>query len=164
MSAVSILEKHPRPARILVVEDSNSDVRLLEKALQARDIAYELTVYEDGERAIRLISSDHTLTPDLILVDLNLPRREGFDVLRTVFSMPRLSGVPVAVLSSSRAAKDRGRTEIMGVTRYIPKPGTLDEFIEEVGLAVMELLRRAPATDDSRESKNSEGPNQTAAG
>jgi CheY-like chemotaxis protein len=146
MSAVSTPKKQLRPARILVVEDSDSDVRLLEKALQAHGITYELTVYEDGERAIRSISNDHTLAPDLILVDLNLPRREGFDVLRTVLSMPRLSGIPVAVLTSSRAARDRGRTEIMGVTKYIPKPGTLEEFIEEVGLAVMELLR-APGSE-----------------
>jgi CheY-like chemotaxis protein len=136
------------------VEDSDSDVRLLEKALQARGIAYELVVYEDGERAMRSLSNDTGLVPDLILVDLNLPRREGFEVLRTVLSMPRLGGIPVAVLTSSRSAKDRNRTEIMGVAKYISKPGTLDEFIEEVGLAVVELLRRIPSTGDSEARKN----------
>jgi chemotaxis family two-component system response regulator Rcp1 len=102
VSAISRSEKRSRPARIIVLEDSDSDVGLLEKALQARGIAYELTVYEDGERAMRSISSDHDLIPDLILVDLNLPRRAGFEVLGTVLSTPRLGGIPVAVLTSSR--------------------------------------------------------------
>src|SRR5213078_4547659 len=88
-------------ARIFLVEDNDGDVHLLEKALQSRGIAYQLNRYEDGEQAMRAISSDPTLVPDLILLDLNLPRREGFDVLRLVRTMPRLVGVPIGVFTSS---------------------------------------------------------------
>ena len=69
-------------ARIVLVEDNAGDVYLLEKSLQARHIVYELIRYEDGEQGIRALSSERGPTPDLILLDLNLPRREGFDVLR----------------------------------------------------------------------------------
>src|SRR5437016_14181034 len=82
-------------ARILLVEDNDGDVHLLEKSLQARDIAYQLIRYEDGEQAMRAISSDAFLVPDLVLLDLNLPRREGFEVLRMVRTTPRLVGIPI---------------------------------------------------------------------
>src|SRR5579862_6036540 len=98
-----------RPARILLVEDNPGDVYLLERALQGRNIAYELIRYEDGEEAIEAICADRTTLPDLILVDLNLPRHEGFDVLRTVRGIPRLVGVPVGVFTSSDSASDRHR-------------------------------------------------------
>lgn len=128
------------PSRILLVEDNDSDMHLLEKALQARGIAYELIRYEDGEEAMRFMASNRTLTPDLILLDLNLPRREGFDVLRAVRTMPRLVGVPVGVFTSSNAARDRRRTALIGADKYIYKPVVLGEFIEEVGKAIEELL------------------------
>ena len=133
-------EREPKPPRIVLVEDNDGDVRLLEKALRAAGIAYELILFEDGEQAMTAMSSDPTLVPDLILVDLNLPRREGYEVLRMVLAMPRLSGIPVGVLTSSSAEKDRNRSAIMGVTKYIHKPPTLDEFVKQVGTAVGELL------------------------
>src|SRR5688572_1900264 len=117
-------------ARIVLVEDNDGDVLLLEKSLRARDLPYELLRYEDGEQAIRAISGDRDLVPDLILVDLNLPRREGFDVLRMVRTTPRLVGVPVAVLTSSNVSMDRSRTALIGAERYIHKPPTLEEFID----------------------------------
>lgn len=128
--------------RIVLVEDNAGDVYLLEKSLHHRNIVYELIRYEDGEQAVRGISEN--LAPDLILVDLNLPRRDGFDVLAAVRQTPRLVGVPVGVLTSSDAAKDRHRIALSGVERYIHKPPTLEEFIDEVGKAVEELLALLP--------------------
>jgi chemotaxis family two-component system response regulator Rcp1 len=139
-----------RTVRILLVEDNDGDALLLEKALRARDLPYVLLRYEDGEQAIRAISGDGALVPDLILLDLNLPRREGFDVLRMVRMTPRLVGVPVGVLTSSNATADRSRTALIGAERYIHKPPTLEEFIEQVGRAVEELLtsgQRPSGTD-----------------
>ena len=77
---------------------------------------------------------------DVFTRDLNLPRREGFDVLRLVRTMPRLVGVPIGVLTSSNAVRDRSRTARIGADRYIYKPPVLEQFIEEVGKAVAELL------------------------
>src|SRR5712691_3865457 len=135
-------KKDKPPVRIVLVEDNAGDVYLLEKSLQHRNIVYELIRYEDGEQAVRALSGDLApdLIPDLILVDLNLPRREGFDVLTSVRKIPRLVGIPMGVLTSSDAARDRHRTALIGVERYIHKPPTLEEFIDEVGKAVEELL------------------------
>jgi CheY-like chemotaxis protein len=72
----------PAPARIMVVEDEAGDVYLLREALSDHRINYELTCFEDGDEAI--CGLDAGFIPDLILVDLNLPRRDGFDVLRAI--------------------------------------------------------------------------------
>jgi chemotaxis family two-component system response regulator Rcp1 len=127
-------------AHIVLVEDNPGDVYLLEKALQARHIVYELTRYEDGEQGIRALSSERCPTPDLILLDLNLPRREGFDVLRAVRTRPALVGVAVGILTSSDAQRDRHRVFLIGAERYIHKPLTLEEFIDEVGQAIEDML------------------------
>jgi DNA-binding response OmpR family regulator len=104
---------------VVLVEDNAGDAFLLEKALQARHIAYELTRYEDGEQAVRALSSERYPAPDLILLDLNLPGREGFDVLRTVRMRPGLVGVPVGILTSSDAERDRHRVSLIAAERYI---------------------------------------------
>jgi chemotaxis family two-component system response regulator Rcp1 len=130
-------------ARIVLVEDNPGDVYLLEQSLQARHIAYELIRYEDGEQVVRAMSSDDFQAPDVILVDLNLPRIEGFDILKAVRQSPRLVGVPVGVFTSSNAAKDRHRTALLGADVYIHKPGTLEEFVDQVGRAIEELLTHA---------------------
>src|SRR5437773_2010611 len=122
--------KEKPTARIILVEDNDGDVRLLEKSLRVRDISYELIRYEDGEQAIREISGNPSLIPDLILLDLNLPRREGFDVLRKVRTIPRLVGIPVGVFTSSNAARDRSRASLIGADRYIYKAPVLEQFIE----------------------------------
>ena len=129
-----------KPIRIVLVEDDPADVYLLEKTLQQLQINYDLTRYDDGEEALKALASDDCPVPDLILLDLNLPRREGFDVLRSVRSKPRLSGVPVGILTASDAAKDRHRIALIGAERYIHKPPTLEEFLDQVGLAINELL------------------------
>jgi two-component system, chemotaxis family, response regulator Rcp1 len=124
-------------ARIVLVEDEPGDVYLLEKALSSRRINYELICFEDGEQAIQGLD---TVIPDLILVDLNLPRRDGFDVLRTIRSRPALVDVPVGVFTSSEAPSDRSRASLIGAERYIHKPAELHEFVSTVGQAVEELL------------------------
>jgi two-component system, chemotaxis family, response regulator Rcp1 len=126
--------------RILLVEDNAGDVYLLEETLKRREIDYEITHYEDGEQAIRALRRDDCLIPDLILLDLNLPRREGFDVLQTIRSKPAMVGVPVGILTSSDAARDRHRVALSGGERYIHKPPTLEEFLDQVGQAIEDML------------------------
>lgn len=123
-------EINSRKVRIVVVEDNPGDVFLLEKSLQARNLEYELIRYDDVEQAVHALCVERAVVPDLILVDLNLPRREGFDVLKAARQTPWLVGVPVGVLTSSEAARDRHRTALIGAERYIHKPPTLDEFID----------------------------------
>jgi CheY-like chemotaxis protein len=132
--------KQPAAARILLVEDNDADVYLLEKALRHRKIPYELTHYHDGEQAIQALSEDNCPIPDLILLDLNLPRHEGFEVLRIIRARSPLVGVSVGILTSSNDQKDRHRVALIGAERYIHKPVTLEEFIDQVGQAVEEML------------------------
>ena len=131
----------PKTIRILLVEDNAGDVYLLEKALQSRCFVYNLTRYEDGEQAIHALQTDECGVPDLVVLDLNLPRRGGFDVLQTIRGKPSMVGVPVAILTSSAAAKDRHRISVTGKERYIHKPPELEDFLEQVGQAIEDLLK-----------------------
>jgi two-component system response regulator len=133
-----------KPVRIILIEDNPGDVHLLERTLKSCDISYEITRYEDGEQAVQAMDRWHTLHPSLILLDLNLPRREGFDVLLRVRQRPTLVGVPVGVLTSSEATKDRHRIALIGAERYIHKPPFFDQFVHEVGNAIEDLLSQAP--------------------
>jgi len=128
------------PARILLVEDDPGDIYLFEKALKDRGIDYELTCFEDGEAAIQNL--DAGLNADLILVDLNLPRKDGFDVLHAIRNTPAFVDVPVGVFTSSQAQADKARASLLGANRYIHKSPELEEFLNDVGTAVQELLRR----------------------
>jgi CheY-like chemotaxis protein len=140
MAEAAIPQPKKRSVRIVLVEDNPGDVFLLEKSLRDRGIDYTLKQYGDGEEAMKALSTDHTPTPDLILLDLNLPRRDGFDVLVAVRQEPRFVDVPVGILTSSDAKRDRHRAALLGTERYIYKPPTLPEFMEQVGSAVEELL------------------------
>jgi two-component system, chemotaxis family, response regulator Rcp1 len=129
-----------RPVRIVLVEDNVADVYLLEKALQAQGLSYELSRFEDGQRALSDLAALVAAPPDLILLDLNLPGRDGFEVLNKIRGNPILVSVPVGILTSSDTERDRHRIQLMGVERFIHKPTTLDEFVDTVGRAVSELL------------------------
>jgi len=132
----------PKPIRILLIEDNAGDVYLLEKALKCRRLSYELIRYTDGEQAILALQKDDCITPDLIMLDLNLPRRGGFDVLQTIRGKPAMVGVPIGILTSSDAKQDRHRIAVTGGERYIHKPPMLEDFLEQVGQAVEELLAK----------------------
>jgi len=131
-----------KTARIMVVEDNPADVLLVKKALQEKGIKYDLACFEDGDKALKALSRQESKAPDLILLDLNLPTTEGIAVLLQIRNMPRLSGVPVLILTSSESSSDMRRTERLGATRYIKKPLMLEDFLSEVGRGVEEMLLR----------------------
>jgi DNA-binding response OmpR family regulator len=117
---------------VLLVEDNAGDAGLVREALAEHDVDCELDLVTDGERAIHLleeIDAGVAGCPDLIILDLNLPKRSGTDVLQFVRASVRCSKVPVLVLSSSNAQRDRQQAANLGATRYIQKPTQLDEFI-----------------------------------
>lgn len=142
MAVTTAAKKLSRPFRILLIEDNPADVYLLEMALKRRKINYKLLYYAYGEQAIRALQKGDCLKPDLILADLNLPRRDGFDVLTAVRGKPSLVGVRVGILTSSDARKDRHRILLLGAQRYIKTPSTLEDFLEHVGGTIQELLTR----------------------
>ncbi len=106
-------------AHITLVEDNPGDVLLVRKALQERGIAFELTCFDDGEEALKSLSRQERDEPDIILLDLNLPKTEGVEVLRRIRSIPKFVSVPVAILTSSASPTDVHRTKLLGVARYI---------------------------------------------
>ena len=124
----------------MLVEDNPGDVLLVRKALQEKGIKFELTCFEDGQQALNSLSRQGSKAPDLILLDLNLPKTEGIDVLREVRGMPKLAGVPVVILTSSTSPTDIHRTGLLGAARYITKPSGLEDFLREVGRGVKETL------------------------
>jgi len=129
-----------KTARIVLVEDNPGDVFLVRKALKEKGIAVDLTCFEDGQEALKSLLQPRRKVPDLILLDLNVPKIEGVDVLRTVRNTPHLADVPVLILTSSESPTDIHRTGLLGAARYITKPSGLDDFLREVGRGVEETL------------------------
>lgn len=131
-----------KASQIVLIEDNSADVLLIELALKENGIPFELTRFKDGQEAVDSLGAAATKSfhPDAILVDLNTPRSDGFEVLGKIIQNPYLSGVPIAVITSSQAGSDRHRTSLMGVVRYIEKPSQLEEFLSTVGRAVKEML------------------------
>ena len=135
-------------ARILVIEDSASDVFLLDRALKKQDLRFELIHLISGGEALAFIrrqgSYSDAAAPDLILVDLNLSKYTGEDILREIRSAGHLGGVPVCVWSSSQSRRDEALLKSLGVTQFITKPSGLDQFME-IGKIIKDLLTRATA-------------------
>ena len=131
-----------KSAQIVLIEDNPADVLLVRKALEENGIEHALTRFESGEDAIRTLCAEgkgEVFVPDAILLDLNTPRTDGFEALHRLREFPRLSSVPIAILTSSRDGKDKHRAAIQGA-RYIEKPSQLNEFLTSVGHAVKEML------------------------
>ena len=132
-----------RAARILVIEDNDSDVFLLERALTKQDLRFELVHLVNGAKALAFIRRQGAFTdaapPDLILVDLNLAKYTGEDIVREIRSARHLAGVPVCVWSSSRSPRDEALLKDLGGSQFITKPSGLDQFME-IGKIIKDLL------------------------
>lgn len=126
----------------MLVEDNPADVGLVREALYEHEVRYNLTVLPDGEKALELIDRfdrEHLGCPDLVLLDLKLPKRGGFDVLQRMRGSTQCAHAPVVILTSSNAQEDRALAAKLGVTRYIRKPDRLDDFLK-VGAVFKEIL------------------------
>ena len=135
-------------ARILVIEDNASDVFLLDRALKKQDLRFELIHLFNGGEAVAFIRRQGAYSdaapPNLILVDLNLSKYTGEDILREIRGASHLGGVPVCVWSSSRSRRDEALLKELGVTQFITKPSGLDEFMG-IGKIIKDLLAGATA-------------------
>lgn len=129
---------------VVLVEDNPCDVFLVKLALEENGLGVDLTSYRNGDDAIVELctsgSAPDLPVPDVILLDLNTPRGDGFEVLARIRSDSRLSSVPVAIVTSSASPADRRRAELLGATAYIRKPSALADFIEAIGNGVKEIL------------------------
>ena len=121
------------PIEILLVEDNPGDVRLTKEALKEAKVRNELFVVEDGVAALEFLHCQgkyaDTPRPDLILLDLNLPKKDGREVLEEIKQDSSLKRIPVVVLTTSHAEEDILKTYNLHANCYVTKPVDLDQFI-----------------------------------
>jgi two-component system, chemotaxis family, response regulator Rcp1 len=122
-----------RTLEVLLVEDNPGDVRLVREALRDSTVGTRLSVARDGEEALAFLRREpphaRAPRPDLILLDLNLPRRDGREVLAAVREDPTLRAIPVVVLTSSDAERDIADAYELKANCFVTKPVDLDRFI-----------------------------------
>jgi CheY-like chemotaxis protein len=125
-----------RPIEVLLVEDDPGDVLMTQEAFKDYKIANTLTVVTNGEDAIAYLRKQgrfaDVATPDLVLLDLNLPRRDGREVLRDVKSDPELRRIPVVVLTTSDAEEDVLASYDLHANAYVRKPVDFEQFVSAV--------------------------------
>jgi chemotaxis family two-component system response regulator Rcp1 len=135
------------PIEILLVEDNPADVRLTVEALKEARVRNRLHVARDGVEAMAMLRSDSTPRPDLILLDLNLPRKDGREVLQEVKQDEALRHIPVVILTTSQADQDIIQCYRLLANAFITKPVEIDQFfqvvrsIEQFWLEVVKLAR-----------------------
>jgi CheY-like chemotaxis protein len=129
---------------ILLAEDNDGDVFLVRRALEKQGLQHQLTVAKNGEEALQLLNragNDPDFeTPDLIVLDLNLPKVDGTQVLLRIRQAPALGAIPVIILTSSDSPKDRESALELGANMYFRKPTDLQSFMH-LGEVVMTILR-----------------------
>jgi two-component system, chemotaxis family, response regulator Rcp1 len=131
--------------RILLAEDNDGDVFLVRRALEKRGLSHELVVSHNGEEALAWLdgharAENNDRAPDLILLDLNLPRIDGAQLLSHIRKCDSFSSTPVIVLTSSDSPKDRQMALELGANLYFRKPTDLASFMD-LGRIVEETLK-----------------------
>jgi CheY-like chemotaxis protein len=121
----------PETITVLLVEDDPGDVVLIREAFEHNKVYNALRVVGDGVEAMEFLRSGED-RPDLILLDLNLPRKDGREVLAEIKSDPGLRAIPVVVLTTSKAEEDILRSYDLHANAYVTKPVDFDRFIEVV--------------------------------
>jgi two-component system, chemotaxis family, response regulator Rcp1 len=131
----------------MLVEDNPADVYLVRRALERADLKFEMRVFGDGEDALLYLkgiddSSGKAPCPRLLLVDLNLPRFSGEEIMASFRRSPSCKEVPIVVLTSSDSPKDRQRAARLGVLDYFRKPSDYNDFMR-LGDVIRKALDRA---------------------
>jgi CheY-like chemotaxis protein len=131
---------------LLLVEDSPADVYLVREAMIQAGLCFDLEVAEDGERAIAIVdrvdAGPQTRAPEVMLLDINVPRRTGNEVLERIRRSPRCARIPVVMMSSSDSPAERRRAFDQGANAYFRKPSSLAEFMQ-LGKLVRELHQQS---------------------
>ncbi len=129
-------ERRIKPIEILLVEDNQGDVRLTREALKEGKVINHLSVAQDGIEAMAFLRQEGKyageIHPDIILLDLNLPKKDGREVLAEIKQDPNLRRIPVVILTTSKAEEDIIKTYDLHANCFITKPVDLDQFITVV--------------------------------
>ena len=130
------MNKKNRPVNILLIEDNPGDVRLTQEAFKEGRLPINLDVVMDGVEAIKFLKKvapyEEVIRPDLILLDLNLPKRDGREVLQEIKTDQALKRIPVVVLTTSNAEQDILKSYNLHVNCYINKPVDFDKFFDVI--------------------------------
>ena len=130
---------------ILLAEDNPADVYLIREALREHGVGCAMRVVSDGAEVLRMISSAQVLAEarhlSLIILDLNLPRHDGTEILQRLQEITELSHVPVVVLTSSDSPRDRLAASELGAACYLRKPSSLEQFLS-LGAIFKDLLEQ----------------------
>jgi len=121
------------PLTIIVIEDNPVDVYLIRWVLHAHELSHELHVIDNGDRAmdyVNQLAREERRSPTIMLLDLNLPQRDGREILQRVKAIPHGSDIRVVVVTSSTNLTDRRETLVMGADAYFEKPNHLNEFMQ----------------------------------
>lgn len=125
-----------RPVEILLVEDNAGDVRLAREGLRECKLLNNLSVADDGVKAMAFLRREgehaHAPRPDLIMLDLNLPRKDGREVLKEIKEDENLKRIPVVILTTSKAEEDIVKSYSLHANCYVTKPLAIEQFIEVV--------------------------------
>lgn len=128
--------KQSRPVEVLLVEDNPGDIRLTQEAFKDGRVLVNLTVASDGVEAMEVLNRKgayaNSRRPDLILLDLNLPKKNGREVLVEIKADEYLKRIPVIIMTTSKAEQDIHRAYNLNANCYITKPVELDEFLNVV--------------------------------
>ncbi|HEX6640886.1 MAG TPA: response regulator [Thermoanaerobaculia bacterium] len=137
-------------SRILLVEDNEDDIELTLIAFRRQQLANEMVIARDGQQALEILhgtpSKPAQPLPAVVLLDLKLPRRDGFEVLDAIRAHPHTQLLPVVVLTSSSQERDRLKTYRLGANSYIVKPVDFEQFLEaarQIGMYWL-MLNTAP--------------------
>lgn len=117
------------PFRILLIEDNLADIRLTQEALKECGIVHELLSARNGEEALSMLRNTELPRPDLILLDLNLPRVDGREALAYAKADQNLRRIPIIVLTTSRSDDDITKCYDLHANAYVAKPLDMDEFV-----------------------------------
>ena len=125
-----------RPIQLLMAEDDAEDQLLVRRAFEQAHLMNALVIVEDGEELLDYLYQrgrySEAELPDMILLDLNMPRKDGREALQEIKADPKLRHIPVIVLTSSAADEDILRSYDLGVSSYIEKPVTFDRMVQVV--------------------------------
>ncbi|HYW65106.1 MAG TPA: response regulator [Candidatus Dormibacteraeota bacterium] len=128
--------KAPQSVDILLVEDNPGDVRLIQEALQDGKLLNRIATVSDGQKALAYLRKQggyaQATRPDLILLDLNIPRKDGREVLAEIKADPHLRSIPVVIVTSSQAEEDILRSYNTHANCYVAKPVDLEKFVAVV--------------------------------
>ncbi|UGS36882.1 response regulator [Capillimicrobium parvum] len=146
------MNPNPKPIHVLLVDDDPGDTLMIKEAFEENKVRNELSCVSDGVDALRFMRREGEFAdaprPDLILLDLNLPRKDGREVLAEVKADETLSRIPVVVLTTSEAEEDILRSYELHANAYVTKPVDFDRFISvvrQIDEFFVEVVKLPPA-------------------